>query len=123
MARHPSDVWKNGYRQDTKGFGKLLRYSKPLDRIMRYLAVQHAHYYRKNVPRSNGPGPHTADLVRVEKHVPGGRKKDRMEFRVVAYGDQATRIEWPSGDRTDGGQLRKSLIYVSEGKTISRGGR
>lgn len=112
----------NGYKQDTKGFGKLLRYSKPLDRVMRFLAVQHAWYYRKNVPRSRGAGPHTADMVRVEKSVPGGRKKDRMEFRVVAYGDQATRIEWDP-DKTRGGQLRKSLIFVSGGKTITRGGR
>ena len=114
---HPNDVWRNGYRQNTKGFGLLLRHSKPLDRVMRYVAVQHAHYYRKNAARGSGPGPHNADMVRVEKSVPGGRKKDRMEFRVVAYGPRATHEEFARKDN-EGRPLRRSLVFLSEGRRI-----
>lgn len=109
------DRMRNGYKQNTHGFGLYLRYSKPLDRVLRYVAVQHAHFYRRELPRSKGPGPHSADMVRVEKHLPGGRKKDRMEFRVVAYGQK--------NYRNATGTLKRSLIFVSGDRKISRGGK
>jgi len=118
-GRPPQDKMRNGYAQNTKEFGKLLRYSKPVDRILRYCSVQSMWFYRKNQRRSRGPGPHTADLVRVEKILPGGRRKDRMEYRVVAYGRHATQEEWPNKQHT----LAKSLIYISGGRTISRSGK
>lgn len=119
------DRMRNGYKQNTREFGKLLRYSKPLDRVMRYNAVQVMWYFRKNARRSKGPGPHSADLVRVEKHLPGGNKKDRMEFRVVAYARHAAMEEFGSKKRKKQAQhtLRNALIFVSDGNTLTRGGK
>lgn len=109
------DRMRNGYKQNTREWGKYLRYSKPLDRVMRYVAVQHSWYFRRSLPRSKGPGPHSADMVRVEKRIPGGYKKDRMEYRVVAYSQKNYR----NATKT----LKKSLVHVSEGRTITRGGK
>lgn len=125
-------VWRNGYREDIDGFGQLLRRSKPLNRVMDYHAVQIMWYFRRNARRSRGPGPHNADMVRIERRSPGGRAKDRMERMIVAYGPNAAMEEFggmangPKDRRTRRkGQhtLLKSLVYVSQGKTISRGGR
>lgn len=123
-----NDEMRNGYKQNTKGFGLYLRYSKPLDRVMRYHAVQVMWYFRKNARRSNQPGPHNADMVRVEKKKgPGGRNRDRMEYRVVAYGPNAAMEEFGGKSKKTRKQgqhtLRKALIYVSEGRTITRGGK
>lgn len=112
---HANDIWRNGYRQNTKGFGQLLRRSKPLDRALRYSAVQVAWYYRRKAPRSSGPGPHSADQVKVYKRVPGGRKKDRMEMMVVAY-DQKNL-------KNTSEVLKDGLQHVSGGRKISRRGR
>ncbi|WNY15145.1 hypothetical protein SEA_MACGULLY_41 [Rhodococcus phage MacGully] len=122
------DRMRRGYRQNTVEWGKYLRYAKPLDRIMRYNAVQVMWYFRRNARRGPGPGPHQADMVRVEKRLPGGRKKDRMEYLVIAHGPNAAMEEF-GGKANDGkkrqGQhtLRKGLIYISDGRTISRGGK
>lgn len=121
------DRMRNGYAQNTKEFGKYLRYDKHLDRVMRYVTVQVAWYFRRNARRGSGPGPHNADMVRVEKHLPGGRKKDRMEYRAVAYGPNAAMEEFGGKSKRTRRQgqhtLRNSLIYISEGRTISRGGK
>ena len=106
---------RNGYREDIAGFGKLLRRSQPLDRALRYSAVQVAWYYRRKAPRSSGPGPHSADQVKVFKRVPGGRRKDRMEMMVVAY-DQKNL-------KNTSETLRGGLRHVSGGRTITRRGR
>ncbi|AXH49768.1 head-tail connector protein [Gordonia phage Pleakley] len=106
----------NGYKQNTKGFGRLLRHSQPLDRALRYSAVQVAWYYRRKLPRSNDvAGIHSADQVKVFKRVPGGRRKDRMEMMVVAY-DQKNLKNMAE-------TLRGGLRHVSGGRTISRRGR
>ena len=112
---HANDVWRNGYRQNTKGFGLLLRKSKPLDRALRYSGVQIAWYYRRKAARSEGPGPHSADQVKVFKRTPGGRRKDRMEMMVVAY-DQ-------KNPKDTSGTLRGALRHVSGGRKVSRRGR
>lgn len=110
-----SEQMRNGYRQNTKGFGRLLRHSKPLDRALRYSAVQIAWYYRRNADRSEGPGPHSADQVKVFKRTPGGRNKDRMEMMVVAY-DQKNL-------KNTAETLRGALVHNSGGRKISRRGR
>lgn len=109
------DEMRNGYRQNTKGFGQLLRRSKPLDRALRYQGVQLAWYYRRKAPRSTGPGPHSADQVKVFKRVPGGRRKDRMEVMVVAY-DQKNL-------KNTAATLRDGLRHMSGGRKVSRRGR
>lgn len=120
--------WKDGYKEDIRGFGQLLRRSQPLNRVMDYHAVQIMWYFRKNARRGPGPGPHNADMVRIERRSRGGRAKDRMERMIVAYGPNAAMEEF-GGNANDGkprkGQhtLRKALVYVSANKTISRGGR
>jgi hypothetical protein len=95
---------------------------------MDYTAVQVMWYFRRNARRGPGPGPHQADMVRIERRTRGGRKKDRMERLVVAYGDNAAMEEF--GGRANNGKprkgqhtLRNALVYVSEGRTISRGGK
>lgn len=119
---------RNGYREDTKEFGKYMRLSPALSRVMDYTAVQVMWYFRRNARRGPGPGPHQADMVRIERRSRGGRKKDRMERMVVAYGRNAAMEEF--GGRANHrkprkGQhtLRNALIYISEGQTISRGGK
>lgn len=110
------DRMRNGYKQNTKGFGQLLRRSQPLDRALRYSAVQVAWYYRRKAPRSNEPGSiASADQVKVYKRVPGGRRKDRMEMMVVAYDQKNLKN---TSDTLKGG-----LRHVSGGRTISRRGR
>ncbi|QRE00922.1 hypothetical protein [Nocardia phage NC1] len=125
---HPVAVMRNGYKEDTRGFAQLLRRSKPLNRVMDYHAVQIMWYFRRNARRGKGPGPHNADMVRIERRSPAGRDKDRMERMIVAYGRNAAMEEF--GGRANNGKprkgqhtLRKALVYVSAGKTISRGGR
>lgn len=120
--------WRNGYREDVKGFGQLLRRSQPLNRVMDYHAVQIMWYFRRNARRSKSPGPHNADMVRIERRSRGGRAKDRMERLIVAYGPNAAMEEFgglANNGKPRKGQhtLRKALVYVSAGKTISRGGR
>ena len=110
-----NDVMRNGYRQNTKGFGQLLRRSKPLDRALRYSAVQVQWYYRRKAPRSDGPGPHSAAQVKVFKRVPGGRRKDRMEMMIVAYDQKNMK----NASET----LKDGLRHVSGGRKISRRGR
>ena len=113
MSQRPM---RNGYREDVRGFGQLLRRSQPLDRALRYSAVQVAWYYRRKAPRSNDvAGIHSADQVKVLKRVPGGRRKDRMEMMVVAY-DQKNL-------KNTSDTLRGGLRHVSGGRTISRRGR
>ncbi len=118
-GRPPQDVMRGGYAQNSRGFGLLLKYSKPLERVLIYLAVQHEWYYRKNQRRSKGPGPHTADMVRVVKIVPGGRVRDRMAVHVVAYGPKAALEEWHNKQHV----LRNSLVHVSGGRTITKTGK
>ncbi|WNM66073.1 hypothetical protein SEA_WHEEZY_33 [Gordonia phage Wheezy] len=112
---HPNDVWRNGYRQNTRGFGQLLRHSKPLDRALRYSAVQIAWYYRRKLPRSKEAGMASADQVRVFKRVPGGRRKDRMEMMVVASNQKNMKNMAKT--------FRDGLIHVSGGRKISARGR
>lgn len=112
MSQRPM---RNGYREDVKGFGALLRRSQPLDRALRYSAVQVAWYYRRRAGRSSDAVGHSADQVKVYKRVPGGRRKDRMEMMVVAYDQKNLK------DMSD--TLRGGLRHVSGGRTISRRGR
>ncbi|ATS93118.1 hypothetical protein SEA_PATIO_36 [Gordonia phage Patio] len=110
-----SRLFRTGYEENIKGFGQLLRKSKPLDRALRYEAVQLAWHFRNRAGRGRGPGPHSADQVKVFKRVPGGRKKDRMEMMVVAYGQKNMK----NASKT----LREGLIKESGGRKISRRGR
>lgn len=115
LPRHTSDKWRRGYRQHTLAFRQYLLHSPALSRVLADAALRHAFYFQNNAPRSNGPGPHSADMVRVEKRVFGGRKGDRQEFQVIAYGQK----NYKNAMET----MRKSLVYVSGGKTITRGGK
>ncbi|QFP97719.1 head-tail connector protein [Gordonia phage NadineRae] len=108
------DKMRGGYRQNTRGFGQLLRRSKPLDRALRYEAVQIAWFFRNKHPR-DGKTPASADMVKVVKRVPGGRRKDRMEMRVVAY-DQRNMKEAVK-------TLKAGLRHTSGGRKISARGR
>lgn len=125
---HANDKMRSGYRQKTNAFGMYLKHDKSLERVMRSVAVRTAGYFRRNARRGPGPGPHNADMVRIEKTTYGGRKGDRMAMNVVAYGPNAAMEEF-GGKANDGkpreGQhdLRQALIFVSDGRTISRGGK
>lgn len=128
MIPHSNDRMRGGYRQKTVAFGMYLKHDKSLERVMRTVAVRTAGYFRRNARRGPGPGPHNADMVRVQKTTYGGRKGDRMAMDIVAYGPNAAMEEF--GGKANNGQpregqhtLRESLIYVSEGRTISRGGK
>ncbi|AET09773.1 hypothetical protein [Gordonia phage GTE5] len=110
-----SKLFRTGYEEDIKGFGQLLRRSKPLDRALRYSAVQIAWYYRRKYPRSNEGGAPSADQVTVIKRVPGGRKKDRMEMRIVARNQKNLKEMSET--------FRGALVHSSGGRKISRRGR
>ncbi|AVE00691.1 hypothetical protein SEA_SUPERSULLEY_34 [Gordonia phage SuperSulley] len=110
-----SDRMRNGYRQNTKGMGQLLRRSKPLDRALRYHAVQIAWYYRRKYPRSNEAGTPSADQVSVVKRVPGGRRKDRMEMRIIARNQKSMKAMSTT--------FRGALVRESGGRKISARGR
>lgn len=115
LPRHASDRWRRGYRQHTNAFRQYLLHSRPLSAVMFRAAVRHAWYFQNHLPRSKGPGPHSADQVKIERRTFGGTKGDRVEHRVVAYGQK----NYKNATQT----LRKSLVYVSGGKTITRGGK
>ncbi|UTN91397.1 hypothetical protein SEA_OUTIS_34 [Gordonia phage Outis] len=106
---------RNGYAQNTKGMGQLLRRSKPLDRALRYYAVQIAWYYRRKYPRSNEGGTPSADQVAVVKRVPGGRRKDRMEMRIVARNQKSMKAMSST--------FRDALVQQSGGRKITARGR
>lgn len=116
LPRHTSDKWRSGYRQHTNAFRQYLLHSRPLSAVMFRVAMRHAWYFQNHLPRSREPeGPHSADSVRIEKRTFGGFKGDRVEHRVVAYNQK----NYKNASET----LKKSLVYVSGGKTISRGGK
>ena len=125
---HPKDVWRDGYKQKTFAWQQYLLGSPDLRRVMYRCSARSAAFFRRNAKRSPGPGPHTADMVRIESFAPGGAKFDRMEYRVVAYGPNAAMEEF--GGKANHGKpragnhtLRKSLVYISGGKKITRGGK
>lgn len=115
LPRTSADKWRRGYRQHTLAFRQYLIHSKALSRVMLDASTQHAFFFRANTPRSNGPGPHSADQVRIERRTYGGFRGDRQEFRVVAYGQKNHK----NASKT----LKKALVFVSGDKKISRGGR
>lgn len=125
---HPKDRMRGGYRQKTIAWKQYLLTSPDLRKVMYRSAARSAAYFRRNARRGPGPGPHNADMVRIESYTPGGRKADRMEYRVVSYGPNAAMEEF--GGRANRGKkrpgqhtLRDSLVYISQGRKISRGGK
>jgi len=115
LPRHSSDRWRRGYRQHTNAFRQFLLHAPGLSRTLHTVALRHLIFFKSNMDRSNGPGPHSADQVRVERKLFGGMRGDRMEYRVVAHNQK----NYKKTQET----LKKSLVYVSGNKKISRGGK
>lgn len=105
---------RGGYRQNTFGFRLYLMHSEPLRRVLYKVGVQHANYFRRKAPRGHEAGQgRSADTVRVMAAVIGGRKMDRATVTVKA------KIR----NRAGYDAMKGSLVHVSKGKKISRGGR
>ena len=115
---------RNGYRQNTYGWRKFLSTSPRLSQIQFQIGNRIAGHYRRLQRRgaNNRRGAHTANQIRVTMaKAPGGRRGDRMETMVIAYGKGATFEEFRRTQKQ--GSLKRSLVVVSGGRTISRKGR
>ena len=106
---------KGGYRQNTFGFGQLLMFSKPVQKIEYMYGLRVADRYRRTAPRGNEAGQQrSADTVRVmQPRSIGGRKRDRSEVIVKA------KVRNKAGFDA----MAKTVVFISKGKKISRGGR
>ena len=120
---HPNDKMRNGYRQNTYGWEKFLKTSPRLTQIQFTIGHRIAAIYRTKQRRSGKPGAHTANMIRVNMKSPGGRRMDRMETTITAYGPAAATEEFGNKRHKKQGNLRKSLVTISAGKTISRTGK
>lgn len=104
---------RNGYRQNSFGFGQLLQHSPGLGRRLMASGQQVAARYRRTAPRGTETHSRSADDVKVRRTYPGGRKKDRQAVMVIA--------KPRNKEGTDA--LIKSVSYLSGGKKISKKGQ
>ena len=104
---------KGGYRQNTFGFGQLLMFSKPVQRIEYMYGLRIADRYRRTAPRGKEAQRRSADTVRVMQPRVGGRKGDRSEVIVKA------KVRNKAGFDA----MAKTVVYISKGRKISRGGK
>ena len=105
---------KGGYRQNTFGFGQLLMWSKPVQKIQFMYGLRIADRYRRKAPRGHEAGQRrSADTVRVMQPRLGGRKGDRSEVIVKA------KVRNKAGFDA----MAETVVYVSKGRKISRGGK
>ena len=105
---------RGGYRQNTFGFRLYLMHDEKLRRILYQNGVRVANRFRQVAPRGREAGQgRSADTVRVLAPTIGGQKKDRAEVKVKA------KIRNKAGYDA----MRKSLVYISKGQKISRGGK
>lgn len=126
---HANDRMINGYRQNTYGWNRYLQTSPRLRQIQFTVGNRVAAVYRGRQRRSRGVNAagHTAAKIRVSQaRSYGGRRRDRMETTITAYGRGAVAEEF--GQRRNGrkqkqANLKKSLVIVSGNRVISPKGR
>jgi hypothetical protein len=104
---------KGGYRQNTFGFGQLLMWSKPVQKIEYMYGLRIADRYRRTAPRGHEAQRRSADTTRVMQPRLGGRKGDRSEVIVKA------KVRNKAGFDA----MKNTVVFISKGKKISRGGR
>lgn len=104
---------KNGYRQNSFGFGQLLQHSTGLKRMLRYQGNKVAAFYRAEAPKGREAQDRSANDVKVVNIYPGGKHRDRMEVRVKAKPRNA------AGMRA----LGRSTKSLSGGRTVTPRGQ
>lgn len=106
---------RNGYRQNTFGWGQYLLHEPKLNAILRIAGYKIGRHYKVSSSRGKDlKHGRSADApVKLYSSTPGGMFGDRQQVILRVKVRNKKQIK----------QLRKSLVSISGGKKITRGGK